>query len=119
VLQKIGGFEIGGLAGVMLGAASRRIPVVLDGLASSAAALLAAAIAPNVKDYMIASHCSSEPAHKPALARLGLKPLLNLNLRLGEGTGSALAMSLIDAAMKIAAEMSTFDEAGISGRDSA
>ena len=115
VLHKVGGFEIGGLAGVMLAAASRRIPIVVDGLVSGAAALIASGIAPNSRDYMIASHCSTEPAHRVALVRLGLKPVLNLSLRLGEGTGAALAMNIIDAATKIAAEMSTFDEAGVSG----
>ncbi|MFH1421580.1 MAG: nicotinate-nucleotide--dimethylbenzimidazole phosphoribosyltransferase [Planctomycetota bacterium] len=114
VLAKIGGFEIGGLAGVILGAAGKKIPVVIDGFISSAAALIAAAIAPAVKEYMIASHCSVEPGHKLILEYMGLKPLLSLDMRLGEGSGAALGINLAETAVKIFNEMATFGEAGVS-----
>jgi len=114
VLAKVGGFEIGGLTGVILASAAHRIPVVIDGFISGAAALLACAIEPKTKDYMIAAHCSVEQGHKAALAFLELKPVLDLNLRLGEGTGAALAMNLIDAGVKILNEMATFESAGVS-----
>ncbi len=117
VLAKVGGFEIGGLAGVMLAGASMRIPVVIDGFISGAAALIAAALSPQVKDYMIAAHCSAEPGHRIVLEHLGLEPLLNLGLRLGEGTGAALAISLVEAAAKILNEMATFEEAGVSEKE--
>jgi len=117
VLTKVGGFEIGGLAGVMLGAAARRIPVVLDGFISGAAALIAAAICPRVKDYFIASHLSAEPGHRAVLEYLGLRPLLNLDLRLGEGTGAALGIFLCRAAVGILREMATFSEAGVSEKE--
>ncbi|MDP2931715.1 MAG: nicotinate-nucleotide--dimethylbenzimidazole phosphoribosyltransferase [Chloroflexota bacterium] len=114
VLAKVGGFEIGGLAGVMLGAAARRIPVVIDGLISGAAALIATGLSPRVKDYLIPAHVSAEPGHKLMLDFLGLKPLLDLNMRLGEGTGAALGISLADAAVKTLCLMATFGEAGVS-----
>ncbi|RMF90777.1 MAG: nicotinate-nucleotide--dimethylbenzimidazole phosphoribosyltransferase, partial [Methanobacteriota archaeon] len=114
VLAKIGGFEIGGLAGVILGAAANRVPVVIDGYISGAAALIAAAIAPQAKDYMIAAHQSVEKGHKAVLKHLGLKPLLDLELRLGEGTGAALGITIVEAACKVLDEMATFDEAGVS-----
>ncbi len=114
VLAKVGGFEIGGLAGIILAAASKRIPVVIDGFISGAAALVAFHIEPKVKDYMIASHCSVEKGHKIILEHLGLKPILDLNLRLGEGTGAALGMSIIEAAVKILTQMATFSSAGVS-----
>jgi nicotinate-nucleotide--dimethylbenzimidazole phosphoribosyltransferase len=114
VLAKVGGFEIGGLAGVILGAASKRIPVVIDGFISGAAALIAAGISPQVKDYYIASHCSVEPGHRLLLEHLKLSPLMDLNMRLGEGTGAALGIFLAEAAVKILNEMSTFSEAGVS-----
>lgn len=116
ILSKVGGFEIGGLAGVMLGAASRRVPIVIDGFISGAAALIAYMLEPKIKDYMIAAHCSVEKGHKIVLEYLGLKPLLYLDLRLGEGTGAALAMSMIDASVKILTEMATFREASVSER---
>lgn len=116
VLSKVGGFEIGGMAGIMLGAAARQIPVVLDGFISGAAALIAATLAPRVKDYLFAAHRSQEKGHAASLAWLGLKPILDLDLRLGEGTGAALAMPIIDAACKVLCEMATFDEAGVSGK---
>ena len=116
VLSKVGGFEIAGLVGVMLGGAAAHRPVVIDGFIAGASALIAAAMQPNVAGYLVASHLSQEPGHQVMLERLGLSPLLDLHLRLGEGTGSALAMSLIEASCKIFAEMATFDEAGVSGR---
>lgn len=114
VLAKVGGFEIGGLAGVMLGAAAQHIPVVIDGFISGAAALIATALSPRLKDYLIASHLSAETGHPVLLEHLGLKPLLNLGLRLGEGTGAALGIFLAEAAARILGEMATFAEAGVS-----
>ena len=119
VLSKVGGFEIGGLAGVMLGAAAHRIPVVIDGFISGAAALVAAGLAPGLKGYLIASHLSAESGHEPLLEYLGLTPLLNLGMRLGEGTGAAIAMTIVEAAVKTLAEMATFTEAGVSDVTSA
>jgi nicotinate-nucleotide--dimethylbenzimidazole phosphoribosyltransferase len=116
VLAKVGGFEIGGLAGVILGAAANRVPVVIDGFISGAAALIAAGICPQSRDYMIAGHCSVEPGHKIMLQHLGLKPLLDLEMRLGEGTGAALAMMLVETSVHILAEMATFAEAGVSDK---
>jgi nicotinate-nucleotide--dimethylbenzimidazole phosphoribosyltransferase len=116
VLAKVGGFEIGGLAGVMLGAAAHRIPVVIDGFISGAAALIAAALAPQLKDYLIAAHVSAEAGHSIMLRHLGLKPLLDLGMRLGEGTGAALGIFLAEAAARILAEMATFAEASVSER---
>lgn len=116
VLAKVGGFEIGGLAGVILGAASHRVPVVIDGFISGAAALIAAGLCPQSKDYMIAGHCSIEPGHKIILAHLGLKPLLDLEMRLGEGTGATLAMSLVETSVRILTEMATFAEAGVTDK---
>ena len=109
VLAKVGGFEIGGLAGVILGAAAHRIPIVIDGFVSGAAALIATALAP-VGEYLIASHLSAEPGHRAMLDHLGLKPLLDLEMRLGEGTGSALGIFLAEAASRTLFEMKTFDE---------
>jgi nicotinate-nucleotide--dimethylbenzimidazole phosphoribosyltransferase len=117
VLAKVGGYEIGGIAGVILAAAARHCPVVLDGLVSGAAALFAARLCPAVRPYLIAAHRSVEPGHRVLLADLGLDPLLDLNLRLGEGTGAALAMHLVDDALAILREMATFAEAGVSQRD--
>lgn len=117
VLHKIGGLEIAGLAGVMIAAASRRIPVVVDGFISSAAAMIAVGIAPTVRNYLIASHQSVEIGHQAMLRYLNLRPLLNLNLRLGEGTGAALAFHLIEASTRILREMATFDEAGVSDKE--
>jgi len=114
VLSKVGGLEIAGLVGVILGAAAHRIPVVMDGFISSAAALVAVGLAPEVKPYLIAAHQSVEIGHRVTLEHLGLHPLLDLNLRLGEGTGAALAFHLIEAAARILNEMATFAEAGVS-----
>lgn len=116
VLSKVGGYEIGGLVGVVLAAASKRVPIVIDGFISSAAALIAFKIEPKVKDYLIASHCSVEKGHMPILDHLGLIPVLDLDLRLGEGTGAALAMGIVEAGVKVLNEMATFDSAGISGK---
>ena len=116
VLAKVGGFEIGGLVGVMLGAAAYRIPVVIDGFISGAAALLATALAPGLKDFLVAAHVSAEPGHRMLLEHLGLKPLLDLDMRLGEGTGAALGIFLSETAARILADMSTFAEAGVSER---
>jgi nicotinate-nucleotide--dimethylbenzimidazole phosphoribosyltransferase len=117
VLAKVGGLEIGGLAGVMLGAAARRVPVVIDGFISGAAALIAVGLLPEVKPYLIASHQSVEIGHRIVLDHLGLTPLLNLDLRLGEGTGAVLAFNLVEAAARILNEMATFAEAGVSDKD--
>jgi nicotinate-nucleotide--dimethylbenzimidazole phosphoribosyltransferase len=117
VLATVGGLEIGGLAGLMLGAAAARIPVVLDGFIAGAAALIAVGLQPRCKDYLIASHRSVERGHKAILNHLGLKPLFDLDLRLGEGTGACLGMSLVFAAIKIFTEMATFEEAGVSERN--
>ena len=114
VLAKVGGLEIGGIAGVVLGAAAHRLPVVIDGFISGAGALIDAGLAPQVKDYLIAAHLSVELGHRLVLERLGLTPLLNLNLRLGEGTGAALGISLVEAAVKVLNEMATFSYAGVS-----
>ncbi len=116
VLAKVGGFEIGGLAGVMLAAAAHRIPVVIDGFISGAAALIATALSPRMKNFLIAAHLSAEVGHKVLLKHLGLKPLLELDMRLGEGTGAALGIFLSETATRVLAEMSTFAEAGVSER---
>jgi len=113
VLSKIGGFEIGGMAGAMLGAASHNIPVVVDGFISTAAACLARTLNPLVDDYLVLSHFSAERGFSHAADHVGQKPLLDLGLRLGEGTGAALGISLADAAVRALTEMSTFKEAGV------
>lgn len=118
VLAKVGGFEIGGLAGVMLGAASQHVPVMVDGFISTAAALIAVTIAPECRQYLISAHRSKEKGHALMLTWLGLKPLLDLDLRLGEGTGAALGISMAEASCKILNEMATFGEAGVSNKDS-
>jgi len=114
VLAKVGGFEIGGIAGLILGAASQRKPVLVDGFISTAAALIAHVLAPASVDYMIAAHLSEEHGHGLMHRRLGKKPLLDLGMRLGEGTGAALAMNLVEAAARILTEVRTFDEASVS-----
>ena len=114
ILQKVGGFEIGAMAGAMLYAASRKIPILLDGFICTASALLAEKLAPNAKDYMLAGHQSVEPGHQAALEALGKKPLLQLQLRLGEGTGAALAFHLVKASTKMMKEMATFETANVS-----
>ncbi len=117
VLTKVGGFEIGGLAGLILGVASLRKPVLIDGFISTAAALIAQGLAPAAADYMIASHRSVERGHRVALEHLNQRPLLDLDMRLGEGTGAALAMNLVEAAVRIMTEMATFEEAAVSQAD--
>ncbi|MBI4684411.1 MAG: nicotinate-nucleotide--dimethylbenzimidazole phosphoribosyltransferase [Nitrospirae bacterium] len=114
VLSKIGGAEIGGIAGLIIGAASKRIPVVVDGFISTAGALVAYCIEPKTRDYMFAAHNSVEIGHKIMLEKIGLRPILDLDLRLGEGTGAALAMLLIEGGLKIYKEMATFGEAEVS-----
>jgi len=116
VLAKVGGLEIAGLVGVILGAAARRVPVVMDGFISGAAALVAAEWVPEVKPFLIASHQSVERGHRVVLERLGKRPLLDLDMRLGEGTGAVLAFHLIEAAARLLNEMATFEEAGVSAK---
>ena len=116
VLSKVGGFEIGVLAGAMLATASGHRPVLVDGFISGAAALVAWTIAPAAGRYFIASHQSVEPGHRVALDAMELTPLLDMGMRLGEGTGAALAMHIVEAAAKCLAEMATFTEAGVSER---
>lgn len=114
VLSKVGGFEIGGLAGVILAAASCKVPVIIDGFISTAAALIAYTLEPKAVQYMISAHSSVEKGHKIMLEYMNLLPLLNLDLRLGEGTGAALAMNLVEAGVKIMNEMATFESADVS-----
>lgn len=116
VLAKVGGYEIGAIAGVILGAAARRQPVVIDGFISGAGALLAVTLCPAVRDYLIPAHASVEIGHRITLEHLGLIPLLSLQLRLGEGTGAALAMHIVDDAVAVLREMATFQETGVAGR---
>jgi nicotinate-nucleotide--dimethylbenzimidazole phosphoribosyltransferase len=117
VLSKVGGFEIGGIAGLILGCASLRKPVLVDGFISTAAALVAQRLCPAAGDFMIAAHRSVERGHRVALAALGKEPLLDLDLRLGEGTGAALAMNLVEAAVRVLTEVATFEEAAVSKAD--
>jgi nicotinate-nucleotide--dimethylbenzimidazole phosphoribosyltransferase len=116
VLVKVGGFEIGGLVGVIVAAAANRKPIVVDGFISTAAAMIAFKLVPAARDYMIAAHVSQERGHRLMLDWLGLNPLLDMNMRLGEGTGAALAFHLIEASTRILREMATFDEAGVSDK---
>jgi nicotinate-nucleotide--dimethylbenzimidazole phosphoribosyltransferase len=113
VLAKVGGFEIGGLAGVMLGAAACKMGVVLDGFITGAAALLAAALCPTVRDYLVAAHRSPEPGHALILSYLGLRPLLDLEMRLGEGTAAVLALNILEASLRLLRDMATFAAAGV------
>jgi len=114
VLAKIGGFEIGAIAGLMLGAASRRIPVVVDGFISGAAAMIATCLEPACRDYLFFSHLSRERGHKRMMEFFDARPILDLDLCLGEGTGAAIAMDVISAAVRIYNEMATFESASIS-----
>ena len=116
VVAKLGGYEIAGMAGVCIGAATRQIPVVVDGFISTSAALVATRLAPRVGDYLFLSHLSQETGHLRMVEHLGQEPLLVLELRLGEGTGAALALPIVEASAKILSEMATFSEAGVSGR---
>lgn len=118
VLAKVGGFEIGGIAGLIVGCAAEGIPVVVDGFISTAGALIAAELHPHVRDYLFAAHRSVEVGHAVILERLQLQPMLDLQMRLGEGTGAALGMTLIEAALRMLREVRTFADAGVSeGRD--
>src|SRR5579859_4965880 len=117
VLMKVGGLEIAGLVGVIIAAAARRVPVVIDGLISGAAALLAVEMNSAIRDYLVAGHSSVEQGHRLMLEHMNLAPLLDLNLRLGEGTGAVLAMSIIEAALRAHNEMATFGEAGVSEKE--
>jgi len=116
ILSKVGGFEIGGIAGCVLAAAYHRKPVVIDGFISTAGALIAYTLCPRVKDYLFAGHCSEEPGHRVMLKHLGLEPILDLGMRLGEGTGGALAMSIMEGALKVFKEVATFGEAGVADK---
>ena len=115
-LAAVGGLEIAGICGLILAAAGRKLPVVVDGFISSAAALVAMRFRESVTDYLFFSHCSAEAGHRTFFERLGIRPILDLDLRLGEGTGAALAMHLIEGAVKIYNEMATFDSAGVSSK---
>jgi nicotinate-nucleotide--dimethylbenzimidazole phosphoribosyltransferase len=113
VLAKVGGLEIAAIAGLVLGCAANSIPVVIDGFISTAGALIASELHPNVRDYIFAAHQSVEIGHSFMLERIGVEPILDLRLRLGEGTGAALAMTLIEAGVKVLNEMATFEQAGV------
>ena len=117
VLAKLGGLEIGAIIGVILGAAAARIPMVLDGFISGAAAILAQRFSPYVRDILFASHLSAEKGHRLLLDELELEPALDLQMRLGEGTGACLLMGLIEASVKIMAEMATFQSAGVGAKN--
>ena len=112
-LAKLGGFDIAGLTGCFIGAAVHRIPILIDGFISAAAALVAVRIKPEVKDYIFPSHGSAEPGNKAIMNALGFEPMLQLEMRLGEGTGAALAFHIIDAAITAYKEMGTFGDANI------
>jgi len=114
LLSGVGGFEIGGIAGLVLGAAESRVPVVVDGVISTAGAIIAWLLEPRVGDYLFAAHRSVEKAQTAMLSLMGLEPILDLGMRLGEGTGCALAMPIIEAGAKVIRQMATFDEAGVS-----
>ncbi len=118
VLAAVGGFEIGGICGFLLGAAACKTPVIVDGFIASAGALLAVGLAPDLRDYLFLSHESAEPGHQVITERIGLNPLLSLGMRLGEGTGAALAAGVIDAALRLYREMATFASAGVSDQTS-
>lgn len=117
VLAKVGGAEIGGITGLIIGAAANKVPIIIDGFISTAGALIAYMIEPKTKEYMFAAHNSQEAGHKALLEKIGLRPILDLDLRLGEGTGAALAMLMIEGGLKIYKEMATFAEASVSGRE--
>lgn len=117
ILAKVGGFEIGGIAGLIMGAAANRKPILVDGFISTAGALIACSLAPSCRDYIIASHRSVEQGHRVMHSHLGCEPLLDLNLRLGEGTGGALAMNVVEAACRVLTDVATFEEAMVSAAD--
>ncbi len=114
VLSRVGGAEIGGIAGLIIGAAAKKTPIVIDGFISTAGALIAYCLEPKTKDYMFAAHNSVEKGHKAMLEKIGLRPILDLDMRLGEGTGAALALLIIEAGLKTYKEMATFGDAGVS-----
>jgi nicotinate-nucleotide--dimethylbenzimidazole phosphoribosyltransferase len=116
ILSKVGGFEIAGIAGIVLAGAYCRRPVVIDGFISTAGALIADILCPTVRDYLFAGHRSEEPGHTLMLQHLGLAPVLDLGMRLGEGTGGALAMGVMEGALKVFKEVATFEEAGVVGK---
>jgi nicotinate-nucleotide--dimethylbenzimidazole phosphoribosyltransferase len=116
ILTELGGLEIAALAGLIVGGAASRLPVVIDGVIAAAAALAAAALVPDAARYLIGGHRSAEPGSAAALSHLGIEPLLDLQMRLGEGSGATLAVPLVQAAAKILAEMATFDAAGVAGK---
>ena len=111
-----GGFEIGGIAGCILAGAFHRRPVVIDGFISTAGALVAHSLCPTAVDYVFAGHCSQEAGHRRMLEHLGLEPILDLRMRLGEGTGAALAMGVIEGAVRTFKEVLTFEDAGVSNK---
>jgi len=117
VLTKLGGFEIGVLAGIMLGAAANHRPVLVDGFISGAAALIAWKLSPLAVNYFIGAHRSVEPGHGIGLEAMGISPLLTMDMRLGEGSGAALAMPIVEAAVKCLSQMATFEQAGVSERN--
>ena len=117
ILAKVGGFEIGGIAGLALAGAYYQRPVVIDGFISTAGALIAQAICPAITDYLFAGHQSEEPGHKIMLRHLGLKPILDLGMRLGEGTGGAMAMTVLEGALRVFKEVMTFEEAGVAEKN--
>ena len=116
VLAKVGGFEIGGIAGAILAGAYHQRAVVMDGFISTAGALIARTLCPTVKDYLFSGHCSEETGHRMMLKHLGLEPILDLGMRLGEGTGAALAMGVMDSAVRMFKEVLTFQEAGVADK---
>lgn len=118
VLAEVGGLEHAGIVGLVLGAAARGVPVLLDGVIAGSAALVVQRLSPTAVDYCFAGHRSAEPGHAAALGRLGLHPLVDLDLRLGEGTGAVLAVPLVQSAARILAEMATFDQAGVAHKES-
>jgi nicotinate-nucleotide--dimethylbenzimidazole phosphoribosyltransferase len=117
VLAKVGGYEIGGIAGCILAAAFHRRPVVIDGFISTAGALIAYSLCPQIRDYMFCGHCSEEAGHRNMLKYMGVEPILDLGMRLGEGTGGALSMSIMEGAVRVFTEVLTFDEAGVAGKN--
>jgi nicotinate-nucleotide--dimethylbenzimidazole phosphoribosyltransferase len=116
VLAKVGGFEIGAIAGYILGGALYQVPVVIDGFISTAGALIAQSLCPHVVGYLFAGHCSKEPGHSIMLDHLGLRPILDLGMRLGEGTGGALAMDVIETGVRVFREVLTFEQASVSNK---
>jgi len=116
-LASLGGLEIAALTGYIVGGTAARVPVIVDGVIAAAALVVAAALCPTVLDYSIAGHRSAEPGSQAALTYLGLRPLLTLDLRLGEGTGACLALPLVQASARVLQEMATFDQAGVTSKD--